>query len=162
METNILFIIIAILSIFIISLQIQVLFLRRRIRDLFGKEKGKDIEQVLNDYVKGVSHYFEDVEELKKFSQKLFHLVSKSIQKIGFIRFNPFDDVGGDQSFSIALLDLNNDGILISSLFGRDGTRVYSKPITSGKSKYFLSHEEEKALEEAIKNNRSLDVSQKK
>lgn len=107
------------------------------------KRKGSDIEKILNDYVKGVKNYFDDVEELKKFSAKLFGIAQKSIQKVGILRFNPFGDVGGDQSFSIALLDSKNNGILITSLFSREGTRVYSKKIKEGKSKYFLSKEEE-------------------
>lgn len=152
MEINIFIIIfiVTIVLIFIIN-QVQFFLLRKRINNIFGKGKSKDLEKVLNIYVKDVHKYFEDVEELKNFSNKLYGLAEKSIQKVGFIRFNPFDEVGGDQSFSISLLDLNNNGILITSLFGRDGTRIYSKPIENGQSKYHLSEEEKEALKKAIK-----------
>ena len=73
----------------------------------------------------------------------------KTIQKIGVIRFNPFKETGGDQSFAIALLDADNNGLIISSLFTREGTRVYTKPIESGESKYLLSKEEIEALKKA-------------
>jgi cell division protein FtsB len=59
-----------------------------------------------------------------------------TIRKIGVVRFNPFNDMGGNQSFAIALLDNKNNGFLISSLFGKDGSRVYTKTIKQGKSDY--------------------------
>jgi hypothetical protein len=73
-----------------------------------------------------------------------------SVQKVGFIRFNPFHDTGGDQSFSLALLDRENNGIIISSLYTREGTRVYAKEISGGRAKHALSDEEKKVLEEAM------------
>jgi hypothetical protein len=65
------------------------------------------------------------------------------------VRFNPFKDTGSDQSFALALMDFADNGLAISSLFTRDGTRVYSKPIEKGKSKYPLSEEEKRAIEQA-------------
>ena len=73
-----------------------------------------------------------------------------SIQKTGVVRFNPFSEIGGDQSFSIALLNKNNDGLVITSLYTRERNRVYAKPIIKGKSQYLLSKEEKEALEKAI------------
>lgn len=70
-------------------------------------------------------------------------------QKIGVIRFNPFEEQGGDQSFSVALLDGQDDGFIITSLHGQQETRVYAKPIEQGKSKYPLSKEEQEVLEKA-------------
>lgn len=152
METNILIILIVIIISVFIVLQIQIISQRKRLLELFGNKGNGDIEKILKGYVKGVKHYFEEVDELKKFSEKLFKHAQKSIQKVGMVRFNPFNDVGGNQSFSIALLDLENNGIIITSLFGRDGTRVYSKKVKIGKSESFLSEEENDALNKAIKN----------
>lgn len=84
-----------------------------------------------------------EVEELKKESRK-------SLKKIGLIRFNPFNEIGGDQSFSVALLDEDNNGFAITSHYGREGNRVYAKPIEQGKSKYQLSKEEAEAISRAI------------
>lgn len=72
------------------------------------------------------------------------------IKKIEIKRYNPFSDVGGDQSFSIVLLDDYNNGLIITSLFGSDGNRVYAKSIKEGKSEYELSSEEKEILEKAI------------
>lgn len=70
----------------------------------------------------------------------------KFLQKVGFVRFNPFEETGGAQSFSIALLDKENDGFVLTSLHSRGGTRTYAKLIERGKSKFKLSKEEENAL----------------
>lgn len=72
-------------------------------------------------------------------------------QKSSFLRFNPFEDTGGDQSFIIALLDGNNDGFVISSLHSRNGTRIYAKQITNGKELHQLSKEEKEVVERAAR-----------
>jgi len=79
----------------------------------------------------------------------LWKIALKSVQKVGVVRFNPFKDTGGDQSFAIALLDASDSGLVISSLYTRDGVRVFSKAIEKGKSKYQLSEEEKQAIEKA-------------
>lgn len=116
--------------------------------NLFKKDKQpKDLKQVLKqfeDLKKEIETISKSLESFKKHSKF-------SIQKIGIVRYNPFSGVGSDQSFSIALLDANNDGIVISSLFSQDGNRVYGKPINKAKSEYSLSEEEKKAIEKAIK-----------
>ncbi|MCX6703860.1 MAG: DUF4446 family protein [Candidatus Woesebacteria bacterium] len=71
------------------------------------------------------------------------------IQKIGLIRFNPFKELGGDHSFSMAILDSHDSGIIITSLHTRDRTRVYMKDVKKGKSGFELSSEEKKALTNA-------------
>jgi hypothetical protein len=74
----------------------------------------------------------------------------RSLQHIGLVRFNPFEDTGSDQSFAIALLDDARDGVVISSLHGRSNTRVFAKPVTSGASAHALSEEETQAIRIAI------------
>ena len=91
-------------------------------------------------------------EEFKKVSEELEKLKKDSffnVQKIGMIRFSPFKEVGGDQSFSVALLDGNNDGIVITSLYTREDNRIYGKPIKASQSEYLLSDEEKQAIEKA-------------
>ncbi len=73
-----------------------------------------------------------------------------SIQKVGFVRFNPFQDTGGDNSFSVALLDQKNDGVLLSSLYMRDGTRLYAKEVKNGTTRTPLSDEEAEVLKDAL------------
>ena len=78
----------------------------------------------------------------------------RSLQHIGLVRFNPFDDTGSDQSFAIALLDDQRDGIVISSLHGRANTRLYAKPVAAGASPHNLSDEESQAIKVAVEGTR--------
>jgi hypothetical protein len=82
--------------------------------------------------------------------KNLEDISEKAIKKTGIVRFNPFNEVGGNQSFVIALLDDKNNGFIISSLFFKEGNRVYAKAIKNGKSDHLLSNEEEEALKKAI------------
>jgi len=74
----------------------------------------------------------------------------RSIQKVGFLRFNPFHDTGGDNSFVLALLDHNNSGVIMTSLYSREGVRWYGKSVERGVSPYPFSKEEKKVLEETM------------
>lgn len=103
---------------------------------LLHAEKEKELEAKIEDI-------FLDIEKLQKLSEK-------SIQNVGVVRFNPFSDMGGNQSFAIALLDNKNNGFVISSLFIKEGNRVYAKAVKDGKSDYLLSNEEKEAITRAI------------
>ena len=73
-----------------------------------------------------------------------------SLGRIGLVRFNPFEDTGGNQSFALALIDSRGDGFVVSSLHARAGTRVYAKAIAGGTSEAALSTEESEALAQAL------------
>ena len=127
----------------------QIFKLRKRFRVIFKGAKAADLEGVLSEEIKRRKKIERDL--------KLFHddyketkaMSAKSIQRIGVVRFNPFKDTGGNQSFVICLLDSKNDGFIISSLFTRDGSRFYTKPIEKGASNYALSAEEKEAIKKA-------------
>lgn len=78
-----------------------------------------------------------------------------SVQKVGFLRFNPFQDTGGDNSFSVALLDREDNGVLLSSLYMREGTRLYAKEVKGGITRTPLSDEEAAVMEDAMHNHRT-------
>ncbi|NCU43320.1 DUF4446 family protein [Candidatus Falkowbacteria bacterium] len=87
--------------------------------------------------------------EMEKLSMRCADLkvqLKDCVQKVGVVRFNAFEDTGSDLSYSVALLNENNDGVVLSSIFGRDENRCYAKPIKEGKSEYPLSKEELQAL----------------
>jgi len=73
----------------------------------------------------------------------------RAVQRVGLVRYNPFEDTGGNQSFALALLDSKSDGVVISSLHSRQQTRLYVKQIAGGKSETALSDEETQALKKA-------------
>jgi hypothetical protein len=118
----------------------------------FFKKRKKEPENL-----KEVLAQFRDLEKnFEKISQELENLKKESrssVQKVGMVRFNPFSEVGGNQSFSIALLDGNDDGIVITSLYARGENRVFGKPIRGGISEYPLSEEEKEAIEKAKSKN---------
>ena len=83
------------------------------------------------------------------FAAKLHKTQQLALSRVALVRFNPFGDTGGDQSFCIALLDHSNSGLVISAVHARSGTRVYAKDVVSGESQHHLSKEENEALRQA-------------
>jgi hypothetical protein len=77
-------------------------------------------------------------------------LIEGAVRRVGLIRYDAFDDVGGRLSFSCALLDDHGNGVVMTSINGRQDTRVYAKPITNGQSTYNVSIEEEEAIRQAL------------
>lgn len=118
--------------------------------DIFFQNGEKNLEKLLTEQIGKTEKLEKDLENTIKQISRLEKNSQRSFQKIGIIRFNPFREVGGNQSFAIALLDLNNDGFVITSHYGRESNRVYTKEIKNGKSKYSLSNEEEKAIKQAV------------
>ncbi len=116
--------------------------------DFFKKKKEpENLEEILGAFQKLKTDFSAVLKHLKILEKK----IQSSVRKVGIIRFNPFKESGGDQSFSIALLDENDNGVVITSLYGRQDNKVFAKPVGNGKSKYLLSEEERRAIEEAKK-----------
>jgi len=143
---------IAVFVVWIVYLQWQVFYLKKKFKLLFNGSRASDLEGVIFEQIKRLRQTENGLKELNKFAQQLEKMALKSVQKVGVIRFNPFKETGSDQSFSIALLDPENNGLTISGLFTREGTRLYVKPLQAGQSKYPLSNEEKQAIETAEKN----------
>ena len=130
-------------------LLVRVMFHYNRLTEGVAK---KDLLTSLNHLI---SVSADNSDEIKKLSEKLISEIEankKHLQKIGFKRYNPFTDTGGDQSFSLALLDENGDGLMISSLHSRENTRLYAKKVENGKVlSQALGKEEQEVINEAIK-----------
>ena len=139
---------------------ILILFLIYRIRKikkdylLFVKRigNGTDLDRVLKEYLRDVREIKKDNSEIKAYYTKLDHDVNSCIQKIGLVRYNAFKDVGSDLSFAIALLDNNNNGVVLNGLYGSESSNIFAKPIKDGDSSYQLSSEEKYAIEIAEQN----------
>lgn len=136
------------LSLLIIVLFYQVYSIKRRLRR-FLKNGEKDLEQLLSNQVEQTERQQQQIEEASERIEQLEQLSEITFQKSGLVRFNPFKQTGSNQSFSIALLNAENDGFVITSLYGREENRVYAKPIKEGESSYSLSEEEQQALNQA-------------
>jgi hypothetical protein len=119
--------------------------------EFFKGGKIKNIDEILLGHEKNLKILDKDIQELYAVSNEINNLALKSLHKFAVVRFNPFKDVGGNQSFSIAFLDGKDNGLTITALYTKEGTRVYSKTIAEGKSIDFLfSEEEKKAIEMAL------------
>ena len=123
--------------------------LRRRLRRLLADGEGMGLDAIAADLEK-VDRLGERVDALNALQRDLERTGQHAVQRTGVVRFNPFTDTGGDQSFAIALLDALGNGLVISSLHGRADTRVFAKPVRGGRSKHQLSTEEEEAIRQAL------------
>ena len=124
--------------------------LGRRIDALTRGAEGKDLGEVLDAHLDKVFAMSAEVDELTVRTAVAEANLRRSFQRIGLVRFNPFEDTGGNQSFALALLDANGDGIVFSSLHTRTGTRVYAKAVNGGRSETALSDEETQAVRDAM------------
>jgi hypothetical protein len=143
---------IAVLVLFFIVL-LQVRQLRRQRRRLDGLTRGaegRSLEAVLDAHLDKVFAVARELDELSARSAVLEANGRRSVQRVGLVRFNPFEETGGNQSFALAMTDANGDGFVISSLHARAGTRLYAKSIAAGRSDAALSAEEAEALRMAL------------
>ena len=121
-------------------------------RNLTADVCKKDLISSLNHLIEISERNSKDVEGLTEKLNKEIDENKKHIQRLGFKRYNPFTDTGGDQSFTAALLDDLGDGIMISSLHSRENTRLYAKRVEGGKvSTQTLSSEEQEVIKQALK-----------
>ncbi|HIE39735.1 MAG TPA: DUF4446 family protein [Anaerolineales bacterium] len=123
--------------------------LRERYDRLFGGAEGADRQiglEALTDQIEGVQGQIGRVETL---ARQIQSTLAHSIQGVGMVRFRAFQDTGGDQSFALALVDGSGNGVVLSALYAREGTRVYGKPLAAWTSVYNLTGEEKQALEQA-------------
>ena len=124
--------------------------INKRIDKLLEKGKIKDFKSIFLSQDEKNKELEDKLEEAFLKIKNLEDISKKTIQKTGVVRFNPFNDIGGNQSFVIALLDDKNNGFVISSLFVKEGNRVYAKAIRDGKSDHLLSEEEKEAINRAM------------
>ena len=147
----IILIVIALLIISAIFLAVYFLKLKKRFDLFFKGTRIKNFEGILTEQIKKTLKQEKDIKNILKEISKLNKISERSFQKFKMVRYNPLKDVGGDQSFIIVLLDAQNNGFVINSLYTREGNRIYAKFIEQGASKYQLSEEERGAIEQTIK-----------
>lgn len=115
----------------------------------FPKKQVKQEPQNLEEALVIFKNLEARIGELSGRIEKLEKAEPAFFRKIGLVRFNPFKEMGGDQSFALAMLDKDNNGFIITSLSSRQGNRVFAKPLAKGVSTYQLSDEEKEAVEKA-------------
>jgi hypothetical protein len=148
-----------ILSVFVLIFMFLFLVMSVRMRNVSKQYKRmmrgrqtQDLEQLLFQYLEEVNRVIEKQDQIQASIDKLERSLQQKIGPVGVIRFNAFGDTGSDLSFAIALLDSQQNGVVLSSIFGREESRTYAKPIINGSSSYFLTDEEKEAIQLANRN----------
>jgi hypothetical protein len=128
----------------------RIALLSQRLDALTQGADGESLEGVLDTHLETVMRVSRDLDEVQVRTAVLEGNSRLHFSRLGLVRFNPFDDTGGNQSFALAMLDSNNDGYVITSLHSRAGTRLYAKAVFGGEAESTLGEEEAKAVEIAV------------
>ena len=124
--------------------------LRRSLDSLTRGADGANLGGVLDAHLDKVYAVARELDELTARSAVLEASGRRAIQRVGLVRYNPFEDTGGNQSFALAMTDAAGTGFVVNSLHSRTGTRVYAKAVSEGRSEGALSEEEAEALRLAL------------
>ena len=143
------FILVALILIAFFVLWVAIRKVEKRVKLIFGGS-GETEEDLKRNIVRRTAWLEAKTEELDKRVSPLEGISKVSVQKVGFLRFNPFQDTGGDNSFAISFLDHGNNGVVVSSFYTREGVRIYAKKIENGVPKQPLSDEEKQVLAQAL------------
>ena len=120
-------------------------------KSFVGDARADNVELLLTENSIKIQDIFTEMNLIKQEIKKLEGKLAFAIQYVGIVKYNAFDNVGNNLSFSLALLDQFKNGVIITSIYGRDFTTIYGKPIQYGKSDYQLSDEEIEAVDRALK-----------
>ncbi|MCR3920946.1 MAG: DUF4446 family protein [Firmicutes bacterium] len=138
-----------ILFIFCLILSSRLSNLSKRYREFMTGGNGVSLEGTLINLQGEVQAVRDEIRKNRQQMSLLGTTMTSTLQGIGVVRFNAFQDTGSDLSFAVALLDGNSRGVVMSSIYGREESRMYAKPIQAGTSTYQLSKEEQEALQQA-------------
>lgn len=142
--------IILILSFVIISLKMDLSDLKRRYKKMMAGADGENLERMLARLVEDTDKLSEDNRKIRDKLSRNENLLERAVTRVAVVRFDAFNDTSAELSYSIALLDEKNNGVIISTINGRESMRSYAKPIINGTSPQFkLTAEEDQALREA-------------
>lgn len=143
--------VIALLLVLVIVLFVRLSSLRSLYEKMMvGEESGQSMEKMLFSHIEETRRVAEENAKLREENARIDALLKTAITKVGVVRFSAFQDMGSDLSYAVAMLDAHNNGVVFSSIFAREDSRSYVKPIEDGRSTYTMTKEEEQALKHAI------------
>ncbi len=112
--------------------------------------KGGNIEEILDKHIEKINKTVAKNDELEKFCVKIDTDIKNCIQKVGIYRYNAYKDTGSDLSFTLAMLDEKNNGVVLNGIYSRDMSNIYAKPVENGNSPYKMTEEENEAVRRAM------------
>ena len=134
-----------------INLWLELSYMKKKYRRMMAGVDGGNLERLINGHVDEVNSVVTEQKQIREEIERIDDMLKKAITRIAVVRFDAFNNMGSDLSYCVAMLDSNNNGIVISGIFGREDSRTYVKPIVDGVSTYKLTQEEEQALKDAMK-----------
>lgn len=148
-------IILIVTAFLIVLLLIHAVFMMKKYRELNMRyisfmsklNTGEKIDEVLSGYLKMVEEMSEKIKEMDCDIKRLETNLRKCVQKVGIVRYNAYNDTGSDLSFTMALMDAEENGIVLNGLYSRDSSSIFAKPLVKGETKYNLSAEEIQAID---------------
>ena len=155
LRTDAFLLVILVVLVILIILYITNLIKLRKINENYIKfvkkiGNGNNIDEMLKEYINSVENVQKTNKEIVNYCENIDKKVSTCIQKIGIVRYNAFKDTGSDLSFTLALLNEYNDGVVLNGIYSREMSNIYAKPVKEGKSTYVLSEEEKEAINKAM------------
>lgn len=123
--------------------------LRKRYEAFMSKDD-VNLEELLVQYTKRLNVLLEHEKQMQTSIEHMEKVVKDCVQKVGIVRYQAIPNMGADLSYTVALLNEDNDGVVFNGIYGREGCYTYAKPVKNGKSTYNLSEEEEQAINKAM------------
>lgn len=120
--------------------------------------EGKDLQEDLENYMYRVERVEKQNAEILGKITGLDKDLENCVQKVGILRYSAFQDTGSDLSFTLALLDEHDNGVVFNGIYSREMSNIYAKPVENGKSKYTLSEEEQEAIKRAIETDKQRRI----
>ena len=141
-----------VLLLIIIVMYIKLSHLKQRYQEMMtGDQTGRDFETMLLEHIAKTDRALAENEVLRADNRKINALLQTALTRVGVVRFRAFEDMGSDLSYAVALLNSDNNGVVFSSIFGREDSRSYVKPLENGHcERYTLTKEEEEAIKLAL------------
>jgi len=146
MSTNVLLLLFFIIVLLLIVNLVLSIHTKIRLKKVFAGKKARDLEDYIMAIAQELSDMRDDQANIEMRTQILEQKIRKSIRGVETVRFNPFADSGSNQSFAVALLNEEGEGVVLSSLYSRERVSIFAKPILKHTSTYDLSEEEKEAL----------------
>ena len=151
-----------ILVLLVITMMAKLSSLNKRYKKFLEKlGNGNNIEEDLETYMYRVEKVEKQNAEIANYVKTLDEDLTRCIQKVGIVRYNAFKDTGSDLSFTLALLDEHNDGVVLNGIYSREMSNIYAKPVKNGESSYTMSEEEKMAVQKAINSEGNIRIDRK-
>ena len=151
-----------ILVLLVITMMAKLSSLNKRYKKFLEKlGNGNNIEEDLETYMYRVEKVEKQNAEIANYVKTLDEDLTRCIQKVGIVRYNAFKDTGSDLSFTLALLDEHNDGVVLNGIYSREMSNIYAKPVKNGESSYSMSEEEKMAVQKAINSEGNIRIDRK-